>query len=73
MLMETVRQNISMKHYIILLILAVGGFIFFSSHESTTVSRPDTAQAAVDNTVHIINTLSWLGIYMSVCVGVIAH
>ncbi len=68
-----VRQNISMKHYIILLILALGGFIFFSFHESTTASRPDTAQAAVDNTVRIISTLSWLGAYVSVCVGVIAH
>jgi len=47
--------------------------MFFSFHESTTASRPDTAQAAVDNTVRIISTLSWLGMYVSVCVGMIAH
>jgi hypothetical protein len=62
-----------MKHYTALLLLSVIGVAFFGYHQATTDSRPDTAQAAVDNTVRLIRTLSWLGVYLSVCVGIVAH
>jgi hypothetical protein len=63
--LANVRHQI-MKHYILLVLLSVGGVIFFSCYEATIDSSPEASQAAVMNTVRIISTLSWLGMYLSI-------
>ena len=68
------KSKVYFSHYRALIGLSVLGLCFFGYlHRFTYTSLPSTEKDFDNSSVAVLKTLDWLGVFISFCVGVIAH